>query len=146
MHALCATRRVLLGTEGCLVRDEACLARTFVSRSPARGEPCATIAKPCSPPRRGQKTRDRQFIAAIRAAIIGLLGDENPELVTFGFKPRKKRSATVEEKTLAVARGKETRQKRGTVGPRAKAAIKGDQLNQVTVTAEGGIQVPPPKP
>ncbi len=96
--------------------------------------------------RRGQKPADRKFIAAIRNAVIGLLGDENPDLVKFGFKPRKQHAATVQEKTLAVARGKETREARGTKGPRAKAAIQGDPPAQVTVTADGGMVVPPPPP
>jgi hypothetical protein len=96
--------------------------------------------------RKGQKTRDRQFIAAIRASIVGLVGDESSDLVKFGFNPRKTHSATVEEKTLAVARGKDTREKRGTLGPRAKAAIQGDKPQQVTVTAAGGMVVPPPPP
>ena len=95
--------------------------------------------------RRGQKPADRKFISAIRNAVIGLLGDESSDLVKFGFKPRKQHTATVEEKALAVARGKATRDARGTVGPRAKEAIHGDPPAQVIVTA-AGMQIPPPPP
>ena len=96
--------------------------------------------------RRGQKPADRKLIAAIRNAVTGLLGDESTDLTKFGFKPRKQHTATVGEKTLAVARGKETRAARGTLGPRAKEAIQGDKPAQVTVTATGGMEIPPPPP
>src|SRR5580704_14129454 len=92
--------------------------------------------------RRTQKPRDRQLIAAVRATIVGLLGDESPDLVNFGFKPRRTRTpATVEEKALAVARAKDTREKRGTLGAKQKAAIHGDQPQSVTVTPAGGMTI-----
>ncbi|HZU98052.1 MAG TPA: hypothetical protein VFF73_15215 [Planctomycetota bacterium] len=96
--------------------------------------------------RRGQKLADRKLVTAIRSAVIGLLGDDSSDLVKFGFKPRKPHTATVEEKALAVARGKETREARGTKGPRAKEAIQGDKPASVTVMASGGIVVPPTPP
>jgi len=69
----------------------------------------------------------KKRFAAVRAAIIGALGVDNPDLAKFGFKPKKKAAKpTVDELVERVSRNQSTRKKRGTLGPKQKEAIHGE--------------------
>jgi hypothetical protein len=60
--------------------------------------------------------------------VIGLFGDTQDSveaLGDFGFSPRKARKPTVATKNEAQVQAAATRKARGTVGPKAKAKIKG---------------------
>ncbi|HZU95478.1 MAG TPA: hypothetical protein VFF73_02140 [Planctomycetota bacterium] len=85
----------------------------------------------------------RALVDDFKSAIRGLLGTQNETLLQFGVKPKKAaRKLTADEKALAAARNRATRKARGTVGPRARAAIHGADVTQVTV---GQAPTPPPK-
>ncbi len=90
---------------------------------------------------------DAQFLRDFRFCFRGMLGAENEQLLTYGIKPLKKaRKLTAEERTLAVARNRATRQKRGTLGSRQKAAIRADAPSTVNVVRDatgGSTQTPP---
>jgi hypothetical protein len=90
---------------------------------------------------------DAQFLRDFRFCFRGMLGAENEELSNYGIKPLKKpRKLTAEERTLAVARNRATRQKRGTLGSKQKAAIRADAPTSVNVVrdANGGTTQTPP--
>jgi len=73
------------------------------------------------------------------------VGADNQLLAQWGFvvsKPRK--PLTSEEKVLRAAKAKLTRQKRGTLGKRQKAAIKQTTTPDVLVSADGTSQVTVP--
>jgi hypothetical protein len=64
-------------------------------------------------------------IHAMVTAQHGEAQDAETVLVDFGYAPRRKVTRTVEEKTAAVAQAKATREARHTMGPRAKAKVRG---------------------
>jgi len=67
-------------------------------------------------------------LRAVKAQVLAQHGDApdaETVLVDFGYAPRKKPTTTVAEKTAALAQTKATREARGTLGPKAKAKIKG---------------------
>lgn len=69
----------------------------------------------------------------IRAALKSAIGKRNPDLLAFGITPDQEPAPlTVEQKLARAAKAKATRAARHTMGPKQKAAIKG--------------QVPPPDP
>ena len=61
----------------------------------------------------------------LKALVLGAFGRESVKLADFGFRPRKKPVLTPEQKAAAVEKRKATRLARGTMGPKAKLAIKG---------------------
>ena len=61
----------------------------------------------------------------LKQLVIGAFGSTSPKLVDFGFAARKHAVRTPAEKLASAARAKATRKARGTVGPKAKLAIKG---------------------
>jgi hypothetical protein len=67
----------------------------------------------------------RQYLDVLRAAVANFFGAGNPQLVQFGFQPKKARKA-MSSSTLAVraAKAKATRKLRGTMGKQQKAPIK----------------------
>jgi len=75
----------------------------------------------------------RAYHAALKAAVVSYLGEKSPQLVKFGLKPRKT-PAPLTSTQLAVraAKVKATRELRGTIGSKKKAAIKSGPM-QVTV-------------
>src|SRR5208282_2183259 len=78
------------------------------------------------------------FMRNLRLCFRGMLGAENPALSTYGIKPvKQRRPLTSDEQTLAVARAKATRQKRGTLGKDQKAAIQAPAPSSVTVVRDG---------
>ena len=75
-----------------------------------------------------------ELIRLVRIGIKALLGDKNPKLKDFGFAVyHKPRELTVTEKALMVEKGRRTRERRHTLGPRAKEAVKGDDVSSVTL-------------
>ena len=83
--------------------------------------------------RDGNAPAARSFVNELKLAIFTLMGSTNPDLVKFGLKPKKeRRKLTGEERVRVTAKAKATREARHTLGPRAKAQIKGE--------------VPPPPP
>jgi hypothetical protein len=67
--------------------------------------------------------------------------DSAKKLEDFGYTPRKPRSKDVAVKAEAAAKGKATREARGTKGPKQKASIKG---NVETKPSTGGAVTPAP--
>ena len=62
----------------------------------------------------------------IRAALKGAIGKRNPDLLAFGITPDQEPAPlTVEQKLARAAKAKATRAARHTMGPKQKAAIKG---------------------
>ena len=84
----------------------------------------------------------RAYHAALKAAVVGYLGEKSPQLVKFGLKPRKT-PAPLTSTQLAVraAKVKATRQLRGTIGSKKKAAIKSGpmQVNIGPVVAPAAV-------
>jgi len=80
----------------------------------------------------------RPVIKAYREMLGGMFGESSQVLSDFGLSPRKVPAPlTTEQLAAKKARAEATRKARGTKGPKAKLAIKGD----VTVEA-----APPPAP
>jgi hypothetical protein len=65
-----------------------------------------------------------EVIRDLKALVIGAFGSASPKLADFGFTPRKKVVRTPAQKA-AAAKAKATRIARGTMGPKAKLAVKG---------------------
>jgi len=79
-----------------------------------------------------------QFLGDLKSALGGAVGSDNQLLAQWGFKVKKPAKAlTSEEKVLRAAKAKLTREKRGTLGSRQKAAIKQTVTPDVTVKADG---------
>jgi hypothetical protein len=90
------------------------------------------------------KPADR-FEAAAHAALLNHFGaDAKETLAKFGVTPRKERKKlTSAENVVRAARSKETRDKRGSVGPAQKVAFKSDAPPAVNVTKSGRITLTP---
>jgi hypothetical protein len=99
-------------------------------------------------------------VAADRAAAPGLVafmdafeelvrfqfGADTKALGDFGLAPRKTRAPlTAEQKAVAAAKGKATREARGTKGPKAKKAVKGNVKADLVVTPVTGAPTAPAK-
>jgi hypothetical protein len=81
-----------------------------------------------------QATAMRAFMGAFVRIVRGSFGNQPDVLADFGLKPiAAKTPLTVEQKAAAAAKRKATRAARGTVGSKAKAAIKGN-VTGVVVT------------
>jgi hypothetical protein len=70
-------------------------------------------------------TQANVVVHDLKQFVIGLFGAESTKLSDFGFSPRKKAVLTPEQKVVATKKRAATREARGTVGPKAKLAIKG---------------------
>jgi hypothetical protein len=70
-------------------------------------------------------TQANVVVHDLKQFVIGLFGAEASQLSDFGFTPRKKTVLTPDQKVAAAAKRAATRKARGTVGPKAKLAIKG---------------------
>ena len=69
----------------------------------------------------------RTFLLAFVAYVRGTFGNTPDILADFGLAPRKVPAArTPGKKTAAVAKAEATRAARGTMGPKAKLAVKGN--------------------
>ncbi len=84
----------------------------------------------------------KELFQQLKGALIGTLGRKNPELAKFGIASHAPKALTPEQKQLKAAKAKVTRQKRHTMGPRQKAAVKADGVPTVTVGPEGMKVVP----
>ena len=62
----------------------------------------------------------------LKQLVRGAFGRDSPQLADFGFAPRKSVTWTEAKKAAAVAKRAATRAARGTRGPKARLAIKGD--------------------
>ncbi|HZU99365.1 MAG TPA: hypothetical protein VFF73_21840 [Planctomycetota bacterium] len=81
----------------------------------------------------------RQFLADLKAALAGAVGSDNELLASWGFKVSKpKKPLTSEQKVLRAAKAKLTRQKRGTLGSKQKAAIKTTTMPNVSINSSTG--------
>ncbi len=84
-----------------------------------------------------------RFMRDFRQCFRGMLGSQNQQLLTYGVKPLKEpRKLTADERTLAVARGKATRKKRGTLGSKQRAAIQADPPASVNVVRDVPAETP----
>ena len=89
------------------------------------------------------------FMAAYVAFVKATFGNAPDVLADFGLVPRKARTPlTAEQKAAAKAKGKATREARGTRGPKAKQAITGNVVGvQVTpITAPAAAPAAPAAP
>ena len=83
-------------------------------------------------------------LANLKGALSGVLGHDSEDLTKFGFKPSKPRKPlTPEQKTMRAAKAKLTRQKRGTLGKRQKAAIKETANPTITIGPDGKSVIVP---
>jgi hypothetical protein len=82
-----------------------------------------------------------RYIKTFVIAQFGDTQDSAKKLEDFGYTPRKARSKNVAVKAEAAAKGKATRQARGTKGPKQKASIKG---NVETKPSTSGAVTPGP--
>jgi hypothetical protein len=77
--------------------------------------------------RDGNAPAARSFVNELKLAVFTVMGSTNPALVNFGLKPKKERQKlTGDQRVRATAKAKATREARHTLGPRAKAQIKGE--------------------
>ena len=84
------------------------------------------------------------FLASMDASLGAQIGEYSEVLSKFGFKPKKRRKAlTVEEQALKTAKAKLTRQKRGTLGSKQKAAIKETGTPTVTISPGAAMDMTP---
>jgi hypothetical protein len=76
----------------------------------------------------------RRFMSTYATFVRGSFGDQPDVLAHFGLVPRKPATPlTVEQKAVAAAKRKATRDARHTMGPKQKQDVKGD-VTGVTVT------------
>jgi hypothetical protein len=66
----------------------------------------------------------------LKAAVIGLFGEDSPVLADFHFAPRKKPVLSAEQKKAAAEKRLATRKARHTMGPKAKLKITGETAAQ----------------
>jgi hypothetical protein len=103
-----------------------------------------------------ERRRDNgSFLKDVKIAVTGALGRGNPELARLGFVVERPRTPlTSEQKAVAAARARATREARHTLGPRQKETITGD-VGAVKLVREGSsvhavavesVGIPPPPP
>jgi hypothetical protein len=89
----------------------------------------------------------KEFVADYKAALKLAYKDDAATLAQFGMVPDKKPAPrTVETKVVAVAKGASTRTQRHTMGPKAKAKVKGPVPATVTIDVPGGATPAEPAP
>jgi len=85
------------------------------------------------------------FMSALVAFIRLNFGADATALADFGLEPPRARTPmTAEEKAVAAARREATRKARGTAGPRAKKAVKGNVNATLVVTPASPPAAPAP--
>ena len=85
------------------------------------------------------------FMKAFEAIVRVMLGASVEALADFGLAPPKVPAPrTAEQKAVAAARRKATREARGTKGPKQKKGIHGNVTAQLVVTPEGSSAAPAP--
>ena len=86
------------------------------------------------------------FMNAIEGFIRLTFSNDTAALADFGLQPRKQPvPQTAEQKAVAAAKRKATRQARGTTSAKAKRAIKGNITAQLVVTPANAAQVAAPE-
>ncbi len=90
----------------------------------------------------------RTFLVAYVAFVRATFGNSPGVLADFGLAPRKAPTPlTAEQKTAAAAKRKATRAARGTTGPKAKLAVKGNVIGVVvTPVTSAPATTPAPEP
>ena len=84
------------------------------------------------------KEEAKKFVASLETTAASVLGASNPLLAQLGYKPKKERKKlTVEEKALAVAQARVTREQRRTLGAKQRAAIVAPPVDQIVVNRDG---------
>jgi hypothetical protein len=85
---------------------------------------------------------------ALRSFLIGYYGDEAVAILgDFGLTaPKSNATTNVATKALAAAKGKATREARGTTGSVKKKAVTGNLTSVVLTATPGGTQVQPSAP
>jgi hypothetical protein len=98
-------------------------------------------------------TQTKVDVADYKAAVQLAYKDDPATLAQFGLVPHKKAAPkTITTKVVAVAKGASTRAQRHTMGPRAKAKVKGTVPATVTIDVLGGtaaaspVALAPPAP
>jgi hypothetical protein len=85
-----------------------------------------------------------ELVNAVHALLEARLGSGSEDLKEFGFNPKKKPAPlTGDERVAKAAKAKATREARGTLGSRQKAAVEGTPPGSVTVSTESGAKAPP---
>ena len=108
-----------------------------------------TAAKDALAALRETQTQTDPVLQALKELLLAQFGNATQTLADFGLAPRKARAPlTVEQKAAAKAKRAATRIARGTMGPRAKLAIKGTIAVPVAAapaaaTATTGVPVAP---
>ncbi|MHB8418775.1 MAG: hypothetical protein ACYDCL_11915 [Myxococcales bacterium] len=76
----------------------------------------------------------RQYLIALKAALVAFFGKGNPALVAFGFSGKQRRQLTSEQKLARKEKAANTRKLRGTLGSVQKQDVKfkGDVQVQVS--------------
>ena len=86
------------------------------------------------------------FINAFVAFVKFTFGSDATALADFGIAPPKARvPLTAEQKAAAAAKRKATRTARGTMGPKAKKAVKGNVTTELVVTPVTTVPVEAPR-
>ncbi|MGD0529991.1 MAG: hypothetical protein ABSE49_32955 [Polyangiaceae bacterium] len=85
------------------------------------------------------------FMNAFEGLIRIMFANDSTSLADFGLQPRKQPvPKTAAEKAVAAAKAAATREARGTKGPKAKKAVKGNVTAQVVVTPLTTVAAPAP--
>jgi hypothetical protein len=93
--------------------------------------------------RDAQEDAASQFVRDVKAAVSATFGENSKEFTDFGFHaPKKPAPLSPEKRNLKNARAQATRKARGTLGPKARKAVKG----VVTTPDNGSAQAPPSSP
>ncbi len=89
----------------------------------------------------------RAFVDAFVAYLRSTFGDQPEVLGDFGLTPRKAAAPRpVEQKAAAAAKRAATRKARGTVGPKAKKAVKGNVVGIAVTPVTATITPAAPEP
>jgi hypothetical protein len=91
--------------------------------------------------RRDAEPLAKAFLGFLRALVSSQYGDSAEELLSFGFKPKRKPTPlTPEQRVMKKAKLEATRKKRGTLGSRQKKLVHGETPASITITSDGGVQ------
>jgi len=84
----------------------------------------------------------KEFLVQLRGALVAFYGRGNAALGKFGMSAKKPAPLDTQTAILAAAKRQLTREKRGTLGKKAKAKLKAVGTPQVSVS-ESGVEVTP---
>lgn len=85
------------------------------------------------------------FLADLKAALVGVFGRESGELRKFGFKPERRRKPLTPEKNLRRRkRAEKTRELNHTKGPRQKAELRAALEDETLLVTPTSVEVVPP--